>query len=922
MAPPKENQSSQIKRPVFRGWISTDEDEIKRRKWRGRTEICEVKAMDMVAEPFCDYQAKSSTGDSYRIEIRSLSEPVNSCECMDFHTNRLGTCKHIEGVLHSILKGTSLRKQGRKNPRAEIFLNESGERSPRLMIPDSLNSDNPALVQEIRQRFDDLRRGSSTSLDSLYSLAELNSNRLRVSGLLRPWLDAQLALQHRERSRKDFLEQVKRGHRSLEVLKHPLLPYQTEGVLHLVFGQRVMLADDMGLGKTVQGIAACALLAEMGVIQRVLVVCPASLKAEWEEQIRFFSDLPATVVFGNRKARLKAYADRDFFTLCNYEQVRSERADILDLLEPDVVILDEAQRIKNWTTQTATEVKKLKSRYAFVLTGTPLENRIDEIYSIIQFLDPGLLGPLFRFNREFYQLNEKGAPVGYRNLDKLADRIAPIMLRRRKEEVEKHLPGRTTKTFFVPMTDKQMEYYEGYAALAARLAHMAKRRPLTADQMKKLQRYLACMRMTCDTPFILEDNPFECPKLDELKRILPDLLEDRNRKILIFSEWVRMLELVRNLISDAGWELAWLTGQVPQPRRRAEIHRFRKDPDCRFFLSSEAGGVGLNLQAADTVINMDLPWNPAKLEQRIARVWRKHQSRPVRIINFVSEDTIEHRMLGLLDAKRELAEGILDRRGDLQHTNIPNTRKAFLERVNEVLGQRILVEPGDASAVSDAPEKPEPNDLDRILNELLGRHGQSLRYLFALKKEAVLAVVDIDEKNAAKEERQLGKLSDLKVNIVDLVAYQSMLRLAQSGIIPSPTAKMCKIYPAESPATDESNARILRAQTLAGRAKHKLKAATLLEGGGFAEEALHPARDAAHLAINALAAFRGVPEHPEPTAAAEFLVEEDPDGIRGGLRLSIARLLSDDSDEPAGISQIRTFVGDIEKGFSNASTTV
>ena len=274
-----------------------------------------------------------------------------------------------------------------------------------------------------------------------------------------------------------------------------------------------------------------------------------------------------------------------------------------------------------------------------------------------------LLGPLFRFNREFYELDTKGKPSGFRNLDELAKRVSSVMLRRRKEDVGSELPGRTTKTFFLPMTETQTSAYEDYDLYVKRLAALAAKRPLTKDEFDRLQKFLACMRMVCDTPYILGDENRDCPKMEEIERLLPDLLDDPERKIIVFSEWVRMLELVREYAVGAGIEFAWHTGSVPQPQRRAEIRRFRADPECRLFLSSESGGVGLNLQVADTVVNMDLPWNPARLEQRIARAWRKHQTRPVTVINLVSEYTIEHRMLGLLDAKRTLAEGVLDRRG-------------------------------------------------------------------------------------------------------------------------------------------------------------------------------------------------------------------------------------------------------------------
>ena len=220
------------------------------------------------------------------------------------------------------------------------------------------------------------------------------------------------------------------------MLHHPLLPYQREGMLHLAFGERALLADEMGLGKTVQAIAACELLARRKGIARVLVVCPASLKAEWEEQIARFTERPRALVFGARPARLAAYREPPFFTIVNYEQVLIDAADINEMLRPDVVVLDEAQRIKNWQTKTARRVKSLRAPYAFVLTGTPIENRIDELYSIVQYLDPELVGPLFRFNRDFYALDERGRPIDYKNLAELRRRLAPVMLRRRKADVE------------------------------------------------------------------------------------------------------------------------------------------------------------------------------------------------------------------------------------------------------------------------------------------------------------------------------------------------------------------------------------------------------------------------------------------------------------------------------------------------------
>src|SRR5258707_11949987 len=173
------------------------------------------------------------------------------------------------------------------------------------------------------------------------------------------------------------------------------------------------------------------------------------------------------------------------------------------------------------------------------------------------------------------------------------------------------------------------------------------------------------MRMFWHPPETLDQTCRISPKLEELEGILGDLLAEPDRKVIVFSEWERMLDLVRELAGEMGVQVAWHTGSVPQQRRRAEIVRFKQDPACRLFLSTDSGSVGLNLQAASAVVNVDLPWNPAKLEQRIARPWRKNQARSVTAVNLVREDSIEHHILHLLGPKQALAGGVLDGQRDL-----------------------------------------------------------------------------------------------------------------------------------------------------------------------------------------------------------------------------------------------------------------
>jgi superfamily II DNA or RNA helicase len=828
--------------PSTQGWRTTDEDEIALRRSRGSTEIVAIDALEPEHRIFGTFRTRSETGGSYEVEIRSLDALANSCGCIDHRVNGLGTCKHIEGVL------AALRRRGAKgfreaaqrgSPRVEIFVDRRG--SPRLTVGWPVSR--RAHAQAARSWLGPFL-GTDGTLDQDPSAVDAllaawrsapagNRQVIRISRHVDAWLDRIKRQHSRSKARMELLAEAEAGRASLDLLRHKLLPYQRDGMLHLAFGERTLLADEMGLGKTVQAIAACELLARRKGIDRVLVVCPASLKAEWEEQIARFTERAARSVFGPRAQRLAAYSDPVFFTIVNYEQILVDAEDINGILTPDVVILDEAQRIKNWQTKTARRVKSLRSPYAFVLTGTPIENRIDELYSIVQYLDPELMGPLFRFNRDFYQLDERGRAIDYRNLAELRRRVAPIMLRRRKSDVETELPGRTMKTFFVPMAEEQAKRYEDYRIPAARLMHQAQHRPLTPAEFDRLQMLLACMRMVCDTPAILDPTCRVSPKLEELEGILGDLFEEPDRKVIVFSEWERMLELVRELATEMGVAAAWHTGSVPQQRRRAEILRFKNDPSCRLFLSTDSGSVGLNLQAASAVINVDLPWNPARLEQRIARAWRKNQTRSVTVVNLVCENSIEHGILHLLGRKQALAEGVLDGRGDITKLKMPSGRAAMIERMQAML----------KAAEAVAPRIVAPDEA--IAEDLRTRHGDRALLIEARRgadgRPRVLAVLDLDSETLAAEVKRLQERRDeaaLAVEIIDRPTWLAMRRLETSGMLSLTDGAIRVLHrAAEFSAGAAAGHQAARASDLQKEAERSLRMAKVLAAGGFAEEA-------------------------------------------------------------------------------------
>ncbi|HZF08521.1 MAG TPA: DEAD/DEAH box helicase, partial [Thermoanaerobaculia bacterium] len=640
---------------------------------------------------------------------------------------------------------------------------------------------------------------------------------------------------------------------------------------------RALLADEMGLGKTVQAIAACALLRERRGVERVLVVSPASLKAEWEEQIARFTDLRAHLVLGPRASRLRQYSAGPaagasggaFFYLANYEQILVDGEEVVRRLAPDVIILDEAQRIKNWQSKTAQAVKRLASPYAFVLTGTPVENRIDEIYSIVQFLDPAIFGPLFRFNRDFYQLDERGRPAGYKNLQALHRRLGPVLLRRRKAEVEGQLPERTVNHFFVPMEEEQFARYDEYERKVARLAEEARRRPLSPEELDRLQRWLSCMRMLCDTPYILDSDCRLCPKLEELDPILDEVLADPGTKVLVFSEWQRMLELVRERARERGVGFAWHTGAVPQVKRRAEIHRFKDDPLCRLFLSTDSGGVGLNLQAANVVINLDLPWNPARLEQRIARAWRKHQTRPVQVINLVTEDSIEQRMLTLLAGKQALADQVVDGATDFDTMPLPSGRRALVERLEALLGSpaRRATSP----AGPEAPERPAA-PAERLRDDLLQLWGERLLHL-EIREEppgpatpAILAVLDRPTEADRQEITARMPATVGTVEVVDRATFAAIERLAAAGFLQlahggRPLHRSPTLAPGRAD-DEERRVRQARAREIFLQGERRVRMAAVLAGGGFPVESLPHLRDGLEQVLRGMAhgAGRGVDE--------------------------------------------------------------
>lgn len=843
-------KTTAIPLPPATDWRTTDQDEILRRIQRARDEKHSVSNLDPGHPVFSTFAVKSPSGMTYQVEIRDVKDRSFSCTCPDFRTAGLGTCKHVEATLIWL----------KRRFKGEFRLAEKSG-SPFIdIVPDGdtlkIERNFSKIPSRLRPMFGaDGILWQGTDPDEACEKLRRHP-KLRISQDVEPFLENRRRVLERRALRRDYETGVVSGRHPEHVTLHPLYPYQREGMLHLAFGERSLLADEMGLGKTIQAVAACALLHHLGKAKRVLVVTPASLKTEWEEQIKKFTTLSHQLVFGPRSARLKYYADSapPFFTIVNYEQVVSDTLDINGHLRPDIVVLDEAQRIKNWATKTAQAVKRLQSRYAFVLTGTPIENRIDELYSIVDFLDPSLLGPLFRFNREFYQFDEKGRPSDYQNLPALRERVRPVLLRRRKHHVETELPDRTDRNHFIRLTPAMQVEYDDYKLQASRLVQQSLKRPLKKEESERLMILLAIMRMICDSPSIVKGHDCEdCPKLDELATILDEVLEDPDVKVIIFSEWEGMLKKVRAWADRNSIGYAWHTGSVPQQKRRGEILAFRNDPNCRLFLSTDSGGVGLNLQNASVVINCDLPWNPARLEQRIARAWRKHQTRPVTVVNLVAENTIEHAMLETLALKSNLAQGVLDGSDEsLSQTKLKRGADANLARLKQFLS---IAPTGKPAETKPKPADPTLHFAERATESL----GNSLLHcqeaiLPGDATPVILTVLRDPTRAAAVESLHRDTAwhgNAPKLQVLDESTWSALQQLAATGLITFNTRATRHLTGEAPPAppkpalTPEQLQRIADLKTFAAK---KEKVAKLLIESDLAEEA-EPHQKAAEKAL-------------------------------------------------------------------------
>ena len=730
-------------------------DALLRRLESGRRDGLRVAARPAEGRALGLYATRrKATGDRpYRTVVSGVDPIDGRCDCPDFVKNSLGVCKHIAVVLELLhSRPRSLQRARAEQERAGLVtpvglrwdpirpLTGPGDWLERVTWYGPFGTRGPSArasawfrtgagASVLKKTYVDNPSRRLELVDDLLALAGPGARGLAHD----PALHALFTRERERLGRVTKQAMTPAEFRSaLKGLKRTLYPYQREGVERFLAVGRLLLADDMGLGKTAQAIASTDILWRTGRVRRGLIIAPASLKPQWSREWSAFSDLPVLVVDGTPAERQALYeAKKSGLFIINYEQLIRD-LEVIRRWAPDLVVLDEAQRIKNWATKTALSVKGLSPTYRLVLTGTPMENRIEELASVVEWVDDMALEPKWRLGAvHAVRADGKKEITGVRHLETLRQRLRPCMVRRVRQDVLDQLPSRTDVRVPVELTDEQRGEHDALNQPIASLVQRSKTRPLKQAEFLRLMSLLTTQRIISNGlaqlrfeevwPAVRSCVPEEsmilglsAPKLLELRQLVRQIVLDQGRKAVVFSQWRRMLTLahwaVADLLGGDGLRAGFFTGAEGQKRRTQNIVEFHDDPAYRILFASDAGGVGLNLQhAANCVINLELPWNPAVLEQRIGRIYRLGQRLPIDVYNLVSEDGIESRIAGLVGSKQAFFKGLFDGESDSVQFDQSGS---FLSRV-EALYEGVSAPASDAAET----ETELPADLDLDLDD-------------------------------------------------------------------------------------------------------------------------------------------------------------------------------------------------------------
>lgn len=603
-----------------------------------------VYTLEFADNIFGEHLLTNERGVQYRITFRDLARRHGYCNCPDYRINKLGACKHlIYAFQHLQNEPAKIPEQLPRYPFIEVFLNPFRNNKISYFFPEKLTG----TIAELFYRYFGNKNFIEEEEVERFTGFLNNTDKFKQI-LVRP----EVLEKVKKRAEAASIERLKKEKKlNFALLKNPLLPFQIEGVEFATFSTGAILADDIELGRITQAAATALLKRDLFGFDKTLIICPATLKHQWKREIEKISGDQPIIIEGNNEERERLLnASGHYFMIINYENVLNDLISLTNL-HADFIILDEAQRIKNYASNISVAIRSIPRRHTLVLAGSPFESRLIELYALVMHVDQYLISPLWEFSYKYCIFDDHNSNniVGYYNLDELMLQLENVLLRREKDQVIKQLPQISNIDIPVDLHPYQVKIH---LKLANELLVMINKKMLTQYEMQHVFQLIKNLRMASDSTFLLDDLTNISPKIEELKSILTERLNIRKnrKKVIIFTEWKKMLQIITRALRTSRIKHVAITDETPAKERSAVFKTFEQDDDCNVLISSQVDLNAADLKIADVIINFDVPADRESKSLRMGSLSGIIQRKGnLTIINLIAKNSIEEKIAGGLE---------------------------------------------------------------------------------------------------------------------------------------------------------------------------------------------------------------------------------------------------------------------------------
>jgi hypothetical protein len=592
--------------------------------------------IDFSDNVFGEHLLTNEKGRQYYITFRDLKRKHGYCSCPDYQTNKLGTCKHLIFAFDKIASESSFSsEQIPAYPFIEIYLNPFRDYKISWFYPKKPSGE----VAELLYRY----FGNKNYIDDEMADGFIGfiNNAVRYKQILiRPEVPQKV---RRISERLSLSHLQTKAKVSYDEIKTDLLPFQKEGIKFATFKTGALIADEMGLGKNIQAIGTALLKKQFLGFQHALIISPASMIDQWVGEIEAFTN-ETVLNLDNTIDENKNHpsSEKPFFSILSYESLIANFDNIKNY-PPDFLILDEAQRIVNYESLTFSILKSMSRKHVLALTGTPVQSKLIDLYSLMLLVDPDLLTPLWEFSYQhcYFDKDHSNKITGFYNLDQLNLKLRKVIIQRQKHEVIDELPSLSLYNIPVKMHYEQQKLHLVFATDAL---NQVSNKLITAYELQQLPGQIRNMRMLCSSTFLADNTTNHSPKLEELDHILNEKLDVTNseRKVVIFTEWKRMLNIISKMLEANKLPFVEITEDTTAENMTRLLKRFETDDECKILLTTEDASREIKLQIVDTVINFDVPMGNVQKNRRAGIIDPiKQRSSKITIINLMAENSIE-----------------------------------------------------------------------------------------------------------------------------------------------------------------------------------------------------------------------------------------------------------------------------------------